>query len=102
MTNSKVNLTTIPGAATTNTRVNGFEQNGDSMEIRQITGEELKTLKKNMRYSIAKEYGAYIVQEGDTLSHIGVGVGCEWHVLAELNKLDNPDLIFPGQVIKLV
>jgi nucleoid-associated protein YgaU len=71
------------------------------LEIHEITGEELKTLKKKLRYAVSKEYGMYIVQEGDTLSHIGEGTGHSWRTLATLNNLENPHLIFPGQVIKL-
>jgi nucleoid-associated protein YgaU len=71
------------------------------LEIHEITGDELKALKKKLRYQVSKEYGMYIVQEGDTLSHIGEGTGHSWRTLAQLNNLENPHLIFPGQVIKL-
>lgn len=71
------------------------------MLMHKITDADLKRLKKKHRYEVSKEYGMYIVEPGDTLHAIGVGVGHPWRVLAEFNKLENPDLIFPGQVIKL-
>ena len=47
------------------------------------------------------EYRTYTVKPGDTLSEIAASFGVDWHEMARLNKLDNPDLIFPGQVFKV-
>jgi nucleoid-associated protein YgaU len=47
----------------------------------------------------------YVIKSGDTLSQIAVShqVAGGWQSLFQLNKgqIDNPNLIFPGQVIKL-
>ena len=48
----------------------------------------------------------YTVQKGDTLSHIAkhhYGKSGKWHAIFEANRdqLDDPDRIFPGQVLKL-
>jgi nucleoid-associated protein YgaU len=43
----------------------------------------------------------YVVQRGDTLSHIAARVGTNWRALARKNKLKNPHLIFPGQLIQV-
>lgn len=49
----------------------------------------------------------YTVQAGDTLSVIAVrlniwyNLDVEWEDLARINALENPDLIFEGQVLKL-
>ena len=48
----------------------------------------------------------YTVQAGDTLSHIAqrhYGKASRWHAIFDANRdqLDNPDLIQPGQVLKL-
>ena len=49
----------------------------------------------------------YTVQEGDSLSRIAArlniwfGIEIDWEELAGLNKLENPDLIYPGQVLKI-
>ncbi|SCZ81227.1 5'-nucleotidase C-terminal domain-containing protein [Acidaminobacter hydrogenoformans] len=42
---------------------------------------------------------AYTVVSGDTLSHIALKHNTTWQKLAEYNKLSNPNLILPGQVI---
>ncbi|WP_052594202.1 LysM peptidoglycan-binding domain-containing protein [Luteipulveratus mongoliensis] len=43
----------------------------------------------------------YTVKKGDTLSEIGQHFGVSWKKIAELNNIENPDLIFPGQVFKI-
>lgn len=43
----------------------------------------------------------YTVKKGDTLSGICAKYGLNWGDVAEYNNLENPDLIFPGQKIKL-
>lgn len=43
----------------------------------------------------------YTVKEGDTLYWIGVKHGMEWYDIVKINKIKNPDLIYPGQVLKV-
>jgi len=43
----------------------------------------------------------YTVKPGDTLSEIAQANGADWHHLAELNHLKNPDLILIGQTLQL-
>jgi len=48
----------------------------------------------------------YTVEKGDTLSHISkqfYGKASKWHAIFEANRdqLDDPDKIFPGQVLKI-
>ena len=43
----------------------------------------------------------YTVKPGDTLSEIAQANGADWHHLAQLNNLENPDLILIGQTLKL-
>lgn len=43
----------------------------------------------------------YIVKKGDTLWAIARKHGTTWQTLAKLNNLKNPDLIFPGQKLRL-
>ncbi|MEP6632933.1 MAG: LysM peptidoglycan-binding domain-containing protein [Luteimonas sp.] len=48
----------------------------------------------------------YTVQKGDTLSHISkhfYGKASRWNAIFEANRdqLDDPDLIKPGQVLKI-
>ncbi len=55
---------------------------------------------------IAEKFGApsgsnYTVKSGDTLSEIASANGTDWQTLARINGIANPDLIQPGQKIKL-
>lgn len=43
----------------------------------------------------------YTVKQGDTLSAIGERFGVDWRRIASINQIANPNLIRPGQVIKL-
>lgn len=43
----------------------------------------------------------YIVRKGDTLWAISRHYGLRWQDLAEINELENPHLIFPGQRIEI-
>ena len=45
--------------------------------------------------------GTYTVRSGDTLSGIASMYGTSWQVLAQINNLSNPNLIYPGQVLKI-
>ena len=43
----------------------------------------------------------YIVKRGDTLSSIADRFGTTWRRLSSINEISNPNLIYPGQIIKL-
>ena len=43
----------------------------------------------------------YVVKDGDTLSHIAERHGTTVARLVSLNQIENPDLIHPGQELKL-
>lgn len=43
----------------------------------------------------------YTVRSGDTLSAIAARFGTSWQALAQKNGLSNPNLIFPGQVLRI-
>jgi LysM repeat protein len=43
----------------------------------------------------------YVVKPGDTLSEIAQANGADWHELAKVNNLKNPDLILIGQTLTL-
>lgn len=44
---------------------------------------------------------SYTVVSGDTLSGIAAKFGTSWQALAQINRLANPNLIYPGQVLKV-
>lgn len=50
---------------------------------------------------LSREARFYVVQRGDTLSQIGEKVGIGWRKLVSLNRLRNPDVIQPGQLLQL-
>ena len=43
----------------------------------------------------------YTVQSGDTLSGIASAYGTSWQHLADINGLADPNVIYPGQVLKI-
>ena len=42
----------------------------------------------------------YVVKKGDTLCSIAKNFNTTYQVLAEINNIENPNLIFPNQVLK--
>ena len=49
----------------------------------------------------AARFDNYTVRTGDTLSEIGARFGVSPLEIATLNSIENPDLIFPGQVFRI-
>lgn len=47
------------------------------------------------------DHPTHTVKSGDTLSAIGAKYGVSFQAIAKLNHIDNPDLIYPGQVFKI-
>ena len=43
----------------------------------------------------------YTVRSGDTLSGIAARYGTSWQALAQKNGIQNPNIIFPGQVLRI-
>lgn len=43
----------------------------------------------------------YVVQQGDNLSSIAARYGTTYEAIAKLNGISNPNLIYPGQVLKI-
>ena len=46
--------------------------------------------------------GYYTVRPGDTMIRIGLETGRNWHDIARWNKLENPNLIEVGQVVRVI
>ncbi|MCR1952035.1 LysM peptidoglycan-binding domain-containing protein [Clostridium sp. DSM 100503] len=44
---------------------------------------------------------SYIVKEGDTLSEIAQRYGTTWEHLAKINNISDPNLIYPGETIRI-
>ena len=43
----------------------------------------------------------YTIQPGDTLSEIAARYGTTWQWLAQINGINDPDLIYPGNSIRV-
>nr|DAX52484.1 MAG TPA: hypothetical protein [Caudoviricetes sp.] len=55
----------------------------------------------NQAYSISSNIQTYTVKAGDTLSGIGSKFGVSYQKIAADNNISNPNLIHPGQVLKI-
>ena len=49
----------------------------------------------------ASGQGTYTVRSGDTLSGIAARYGTSANALARLNGIQNPNLIYPGETLRL-
>lgn len=72
----------------------------DSVSSKVEVGTQ-STIHEYSAYIAAIYIGYYRVSAEDTLSEIAERTGTDWRELARINDLSNPDLIFPGQLIKL-
>ncbi|MGL5381302.1 LysM peptidoglycan-binding domain-containing protein, partial [Clostridium sp.] len=90
-------------AAKFNTTVNELASiNGISDPNLIYPGEVLKVSSSSNSNSSSSSYNnTYIVQSGDTLGGIAAKFGTTADYLAQINGISNPNLIFPGEVIKL-
>lgn len=58
--------------------------------------------KREARKKVTKEfYSTYIVKSGDTLSVIARKLNTTVNELVQLNDLSNPNLIYPGEILKV-
>ena len=62
-------------------------------------GQTLKIYTSGSAPKDNKQY--YTVKKGDTLSGIAAEYGTTWKWLAEVNGIANPNLIYPGQVLRV-
>ena len=62
-------------------------------------GQVLKIYTSGSAPKDSKQY--YTVKKGDTLSGIAAKYGTTWQWLAQVNGIANPNLIYPGQVLRV-
>lgn len=62
-------------------------------------GQEIRINGTTPTSNTSEEY--YTIQSGDTLSGIAECYGTTWQWLAEVNGIDNPNLIYPGKTIRV-
>lgn len=75
------------------------DENNIQIDPTPYVGAELPTNKNNEK-PITGE-GTYIVKEGDTLSEIAQKYGTTYQELARINNIENPNVIYTGQVLKI-
>jgi nucleoid-associated protein YgaU len=93
-------LVSGPTAAAENVREDKREEKATKVDVPQVDTPQVDVPEPEAP-AAEPEYRTYTVKSGDTLSEIAQGFGVDWHEMAELNNLENPDLIFPGQVFKV-
>ena len=85
-----------------NTNVAGFDGAVDQNYLYKDYGVAEKPKEEEIKPSEpALTEIVYTVKAGDTLSGIAAKYGTTWPLLAEYNHLDNPDLIYAGDKIKI-
>lgn len=86
-----------------NTTVNALVQDNNIQNPNLIyPGQVIKIYTNSKPFSHANSLVIdYIVKPGDTLSQIAQNYNTTVNVLAQANNIQNPDLIYPGQVIKI-
>ncbi len=50
---------------------------------------------------VTEKFETYTVKTGDTLGSICARQGVSYQEITRLNQIENPDLIFPGQVFQI-
>lgn len=89
------------------TSEDGRSYNAKAINIHELTEEGLipeELLREEIPVEpqpAAPEVKQYEVKKGDVLWRIGIMHDTTWQVLAEFNKLTNPHLIYPGQLINI-
>lgn len=73
---------------------------GDGAARKQALGARYDAVQAKVN-QLAGAARTYTVQAGDTLSAIAVKYGTSWQALAANNGLANPNLIYPGQVLRV-
>lgn len=77
---------------------------GDNDFLKKLAAAKVKVIAKY--YGLepkasedVEKYKKYVVQKGDTLTKIALKFGTTWEVLAKINNIENPNLIYVGQII---
>ncbi|MEO5663727.1 MAG: LysM peptidoglycan-binding domain-containing protein [Nocardioides sp.] len=74
------------------------EDRQERKEDRQEAREDAREKREDAREA---KFETYTVKSGDTLGEIGARFGVSYQEIAKLNSIENPDLIFPGQVFRI-
>lgn len=77
------------------TMFEGLKHTGDYPALDEAV---ITYLKANMPAK-TEAYSLYVIKSDDTLGKIATKLGTTWEKLAEINMLENPNLIFAGQTL---
>lgn len=82
--------------------INGAWGNGDDRRNRLAqAGYDPDAIQDIVNSRLQPQEVYYTVQSGDTLSGIASQYGTTYQAIAALNGLDNPNLIYPGQTLRV-
>lgn len=73
----------------------------ERMDAEQAQREADRTAQAASAQQDAGGETTYTVVEGDTLSEIGERYGVSYQAIAATNGIEDPDLIFPGQELRI-
>lgn len=88
-------------AARKEAREDRQERKEDRQEAREDRQEAREDAREKREDAAEAKFETYTVKSGDTLSEIGARFGVSYLEIAKLNNIENPDLIFPGQVFRI-
>lgn len=88
-------------AAARERREDRREQKEDRAERREDRQERREDAREAREDAREERFESYTVKSGDSLSEIGARFGVPYLEIARLNNIENPDLIFPGQVFRI-
>lgn len=74
---------------------------GIKVNTKWVNPEDYLLGKKRLTAENFEDHIIYTVKQGDTLIEIAAKYGIDYKLLAEINGIDNPDLIYAGDKIKL-
>ena len=87
------------GYATSPTYIQNIMEIINSNNLEQY--DHVETVENKVENSKTNEESTYTVKPGDTLSGIAKKYGTTYQELAKINGIENPNLIYPGQVLKI-
>lgn len=88
-------------AARQEAREDRQERKEDRQEAREDRQEAREDAREKREDAREAKFETYTVKSGDTLGEIGARFGVSYQEIAKLNNIENPDLIFPGQVFRI-
>lgn len=106
-TSKKVETSTTPKATKSVDELvqeiwDGKWGNGQNrIDLLAKAGYNAKEIQKAVNASVNNQFTYYTVKAGDTLSGIGAAFGIPWTQIQKDNNIKNPNLIYPGQTLKI-